>query len=77
MASWMDWCRAKIVPLLDDLWPESEVNPFDKVAYAPLFPSRGLCEPLLAKKTSGVIFLPRHGKGPFLAAKLSVVAINP
>lgn len=40
----------KIVPLLDDLWPESESILFDKAAHAVCFPSAAFCEPLLALK---------------------------
>ncbi len=49
MAGWMDQCR-KIVPLLDDLWPESESILFDKAAHASFVsPSATFCEPLLAE----------------------------
>ncbi len=54
----------KIVPLLDDLWPESESILFDKAAHAPFVsPSRGLLRAAAgAEDAAGVIFLPRHGK---------------
>ncbi len=42
----------KIVPLLDDLWPESESILFDKAAHAPFVSHpAAFCEPLLALKT--------------------------
>ena len=41
----------KIVPLLDDLWPESESILFDKAAHAPFVSHpAAFCEPLLALK---------------------------
>ena len=54
----------KIVPLLDDLWPESESILFDKAAHAPFVSHpAAFCEPLLAlKRRLGEFFLPRHGK---------------
>lgn len=59
----------KIVPLLDDLWPESESILFDKAAHAPFVSHpAAFCEPLLALKTRLVIFFCRAMvKGPFLA----------
>ena len=42
----------KIVPLLDELWPESESILFDKAAHAPFVSHpAAFCEPLLALKT--------------------------
>ncbi len=54
----------KIVPLLDDLWPESESILFDKAAHAPFVSHpRGLLRAAAgAEEAAGVIFLPRHGK---------------
>lgn len=41
----------KLVPLLDDLWPESESILFDKAAHAPFVSHpAAFCEPLLALK---------------------------
>ena len=41
----------KIVPLLDELWPESESILFDKAAHAPFVSHpAAFCEPLLALK---------------------------
>ena len=58
----------KIVPLLDDLWPESESILFDKAAHAPFVSHpAAFCEPLLALKTRLVIFCRAMVKGPFLA----------
>lgn len=59
----------KIVPLLDDLWPESESILFDKAAHAPFVSHpAAFCEPLLALKTRlGNFFCRAMVKGPFLA----------